>query len=69
MESIQFCPKCKSKNVRESTLIPMGDPIKAQGFTGYECLDCGYVGKDFLILSEKEYSKFLKKKKKSSKRN
>ena len=44
MTRIQFCPKCGSKNIRESTLIPMGDPIKAKGYLGWECLEFDVPG-------------------------
>lgn len=56
--SEQVCPKCKSKNIRiASSFSKLGDPIITQNLVGWECLDCGYVGKDFFIISKKKTKK------------
>lgn len=61
-KDIQFCPRCGSKNIRPSELIPFGDPFKQTGLLGWDCLDCNYTGKDFFIVSENNYKKILKEK-------
>jgi predicted nucleic-acid-binding Zn-ribbon protein len=49
----QICPKCKSKNIRLAEgFSKLGDPITTQNLVGWECLDCGYIGKDFFIISK-----------------
>jgi hypothetical protein len=53
---VQFCPKCKSLNIQIAS-SKLGDPAKIQGLVGWECLDCGHVGKDFFLISEKDYKK------------
>ena len=51
----QVCPKCGSKNVRlAETISKLGDPIMTQGMVGWECSDCGYIGKNFFIKSKKQ---------------
>ncbi len=57
---MQFCPRCRSANIRVSTLLPLGNPFDAQGYLGWECLDCGYAGKDFFLLDRKGYELLLK---------
>jgi len=54
---VQFCPKCKSDKVITPTLSYLGDPFKIQGHLGWECAKCGYIGKDFFIVSKEEYKK------------
>lgn len=61
-KSIQFCPKCGSNKIQDSNLLPLGDPLSRMGFYGWDCLNCGYTGKDFLIVSEEEYKKIYAKK-------
>lgn len=56
-KDVQFCPKCGSVNIRDSELLPIGDPLIKTAFYGWDCLDCGYTGKDFFIVSEKEHKK------------
>tara|TARA_Y100000310_G_scaffold276112_1_gene293044 strand:- start:416 stop:613 length:198 start_codon:yes stop_codon:yes gene_type:complete len=63
MKSIQFCPKCLSTNIKESDIVPVGDPLKKVGLFGWDCLECNYTGKDFFIVDEKDYLKLIKKKK------
>ena len=47
---MQVCPKCKSSNVRiPEGFSKLGDPFQTQGMMGWECVDCGYIGKDFFI--------------------
>jgi predicted nucleic-acid-binding Zn-ribbon protein len=60
-KDVQFCPRCGSLNIRPSEVLPVGDPLKKQGFFGYDCLDCGYTGHDFFIVSIEEYEKIKKK--------
>ena len=56
----QICPKCQSKNVKTAeSFSKLGNPFLTQGIVGWECLDCGYVGKDFFIT---ENNKIIKKK-------
>jgi predicted nucleic-acid-binding Zn-ribbon protein len=56
--SQQVCPKCKSKNIRiAESFSKLGDPITTQNLVGWECLDCGYIGKDFFIISKKKTGK------------
>ncbi len=51
----QICPKCGSKNIRlAETISKLGDPMMTQGMIGWECLDCGYIGKDFFIKPKKK---------------
>lgn len=51
----QVCPKCKSKNIRLAEgLSKLGNPALTQNTFGWECLDCGYIGKDFFIISKKK---------------
>ncbi len=64
-KEVQFCPNCRSLKIRRSHLIPFGDPILTQDYLGWECLDCGYNGKDFFIVDEEDYKRLLKKKFKS----
>ena len=61
-KDVQFCPNCGSINIRDSELVPIGDPLKKTAFYGWDCLDCGYTGKDFFIVSEYEHNKILKEK-------
>jgi len=61
-KSVQFCPKCGSTNIRSSLAVHYGDPAKSEGFVGWDCLDCGYTGKDFFIVSGEEYKKLYKEK-------
>lgn len=60
-KDVQFCPKCGSTKIRDSNLLPLGDPLQRMGFLGWDCLNCGYTGKDFFIVSEEEYKKISKK--------
>lgn len=55
--SVQFCPRCGSRKIREANLVPLTDPAMKAGFFGWECLECGYVGKDFFVVDEVEYKK------------
>ncbi|MBI2129156.1 hypothetical protein HYU07_02860 [Candidatus Woesearchaeota archaeon] len=49
----QACPKCGSKKiVIAEGFSKLGNPILTQGLVGWKCLDCGYVGKDFFIVSK-----------------
>jgi hypothetical protein len=59
-EDVQFCGRCGSLRVRESRLIPFGDPIREVGVFGWECLDCKHSGKDFFIVSKEEHQKIVK---------
>ena len=44
----QQCPRCKSKNVvLAEGFSKLGNPILTQALFGWQCMDCGYVGKDF----------------------
>lgn len=62
---MQTCPKCKSSNVRvPEGFSKLGDPFETQGLMGWECTDCGYIGKDFF---DKKIPKKSKTKKKSTK--
>lgn len=61
-KQVQFCPRCGSRNIKEADIIPMRDPIIRAGLFGWECLDCGYVGKDFFVVDELEYQKICKEK-------
>ena len=61
-KEVQFCPKCGSNKIQDSNLIPLGDPLERMGFYGWDCLNCGYTGKDFFIVSKEEYEKVYKKK-------
>ncbi len=54
MKSEQTCPKCGSKNIRVAETLPMQDPLLKEGLFGWECLDCGYTGKDFFIHAKKK---------------
>ena len=50
----QICPKCKSENIRVAEeFSKLGNPIITQSLVGWECLDCGYIGKDFFIITKK----------------
>jgi hypothetical protein len=50
MKAKQRCPKCKGSNIRvPEGFTKLGDPFKTQGLVGWECIDCGYIGKDFFI--------------------
>lgn len=60
-KDVQFCPRCGSKNIQLSKTSNLGDPLKIQGLVGWDCLDCGYTGKNFLIASKEDYEKILKK--------
>ena len=62
-KDVQFCPKCGSLDISLSKLSNLGDPIKIQGLMGWECNACGYSGKDFFIVTEKDYEKIIKSKK------
>lgn len=54
----QICPKCGSKNIRiADTFSKLADPMLTQGMVGWECLDCGYIGKDFFIKEKIKKSK------------
>ena len=57
---IQFCPKCASKNIKISDR-KLGNPVLEQGMFGWECIDCGYQGKDFFITNEINYKKIKSK--------
>jgi len=46
----QICPKCGSNNVRIAETTSM----LTQSMVGWECLDCGYIGKDFFVKSKKQ---------------
>lgn len=61
-KDIQFCPKCGSTKFRESNIVPLGDPILRKGFYGWDCLQCKYTGKDFLIVSKEKYKNVYDKK-------
>ena len=51
----QTCPKCKRKNVKiAESVSKLGDPFETQGLTGWECSDCGYIGKDFFVIDDKK---------------
>lgn len=51
---VQICPKCNSRIIRTAeSLSKLGNPIATQGMVGWECLDCGYIGKDFFIFTRK----------------
>ena len=54
-DDVQFCPRCGSVVIRLPKDSKLGDPISTQGMLGWECLNCGYVGRDFLIVSKEEY--------------
>jgi hypothetical protein len=59
MKENQICPKCESKNIRVADSVSkLGDPFQTQGLVGWECLDCGYIGKDFYIYPTKSSHKF-----------
>ena len=53
INGVQVCPRCKSENIQLSKLSKLGDPIKIQGMIGWDCLDCGYTGRDFIIVDKK----------------
>ena len=57
MKDVQFCPKCLSLNIQISEQLRIGDPFKKMGLVGWECLDCGYSGKDFFLISVDNYMK------------
>jgi predicted Zn-ribbon and HTH transcriptional regulator len=49
----QVCPKCGSTNIKSADFVPMREHISSEGLFGWECLDCGYMGKDFFIKIKK----------------
>ena len=54
----QVCPKCKSENIEVADdFSKLGNPILTQSLFGWKCLNCGYIGKDFLIISKKKLKK------------
>lgn len=54
----QICPKCKSKNIRLAySLSKLGDPMLTQHYAGWECIDCGYIGKDFFIMDKNQHNR------------
>lgn len=48
-KEIYVCPKCKSKNVKNN--------MRYRSDTNMDCLDCGYSGKDFVIIETKSGGK------------
>ena len=58
-KDVQFCPRCGSVAIRIPDL-KLGDPIETQGLAGWECLNCGYVGRDFFIVPKNEYEHIKK---------
>jgi hypothetical protein len=53
--SKQICPKCKSSNICiAQDFSNLGNPLLSESLTGWECLNCGYIGKDFFIVTEKK---------------
>lgn len=59
---MQFCPSCGSIEIDESGLLTIGDPFMRDALVGWECLDCGYIGKDFFIVSKDEHMQILDEK-------
>ena len=59
---VQFCPRCGSANIRISKMSKMGNLVSDQNNLGWECGDCGYIGKDFFIITPENYAKLLKEK-------
>ena len=49
-KDIQFCPRCQSAKIKITDVSNVGNPIEAQGIFGWECMDCGYIGKDFFYF-------------------
>ena len=65
-KGVQVCPRCGSENIQSSKLSKLGDPIKIQGMVGWDCLNCGYTGRDFMIVNKKSIeNKYIKSKKKT----
>jgi len=63
IERIRICPRCGSQNVTSSKISYIGDPFKIEGMIGWDCLDCKYTGKDFIIGDEKTIKKYRQNKK------
>lgn len=63
IKRIRICPRCGSRKVRSSKLSYLGDPFKIEGMIGWDCLDCNYTGKDFIIGDEKAVKEYGEKKK------
>ena len=59
-DDVQFCPRCGSLTIQIPKFTQLSDPIKVQGMVGWECLNCGYVGRDFLIVPKNEYEHIKK---------
>ena len=65
VKQTRICPKCGSSNVRTSKITYLADPLKIEGLVGWDCLNCKYTSKDFIVGDEiavEEYRKNLKKK-------
>jgi len=65
IKRVRICPKCGSQNVQTSKLSYLGDPLKIEGMVGWDCLDCKYTGKAFVLVDEEDakiYKKFKVKK-------
>ena len=58
-KEIQFCPRCASENIKIAD-GKLGNPPLEQGMIGWDCIDCGYQGKDFFITNETNYKKIKK---------
>ena len=59
----QVCPKCGSSFIRTAeSIIHLGNPLLAEGMVGWECLECGYIGKNFFITDNKKTKKHVKSK-------
>jgi len=55
VKNAQHCPKCNSTNIRvPDGFFKAGNPILTEGFIGWECMECGYMGKNFFIKDQKK---------------
>ena len=64
METIKFCPKCKSTNVT------FGDTVYSNNrFPTDRCRDCGFSLRDFPEIDKEEVKTLEKVKKKNSKKS